>query len=67
MSGRMALLALSVSVLCIGLLNGCDGGGAGSGPTPDQHDADPTAGHMVHPAGGPDSPDAKKASAAPSK
>lgn len=46
-----------VGVLALFLAAGC--GGASTGPAPEAHDQDKTAGHMNHPAGGPDSPLAK--------
>ena len=48
-AGRIGFVAL---ISC--LLIGCDG--ASTGTTSVAHDQDPTAGHMNHPAGGPDSP-----------
>ena len=39
------------------LFAGCDG--QSTGPTPEAHDQDKTAGHLNYPAGGPDSPLAK--------
>ncbi len=46
---------LGMAALC--LTAGC--GGATTGTTPESHDQDKTAGHLNHPAGGPDSPLAK--------
>lgn len=39
---------------------GC-GGAPSAGPTPEAHDQDAKAEHMVNPAGGPNSPEAKAA------
>jgi hypothetical protein len=49
---------LATATLCL-LIVGCDGPTSGTATEP--HDQDKTAGHMVHPAGGPNSPQAKKA------
>jgi hypothetical protein len=55
---------LATATLCT-LIVGCDG--PTSGTATEAHDQDKTAGHMVHPAGGPSSPLAKKAAAAAAK
>lgn len=60
MSRRLLMIGWTVAALSLGSLTGCDSGPE-TGTTPDTHDADAKAGHMVHPAGGPNSPDAKKA------
>ena len=60
MTRRTIVGALTASALGLCLLVGCDGG-ADSGPTTDVHDADASVGHMVQPAGGPNSPEGKKA------
>ncbi|MGE3820117.1 MAG: hypothetical protein AB7I30_11890 [Isosphaeraceae bacterium] len=67
MTRRMSLLMMNVLMFGVLTFVGCGGGGATTGAAPEAHDSDPTAGHMVHPAGGPDSPEAKKAAESPAK
>ncbi|WZO97784.1 hypothetical protein EP7_004835 [Isosphaeraceae bacterium EP7] len=51
---------LAAAALCM-LIVGCDG--PTTGTATEAHDQDKSAGHMVHPAAGPNSPMAKKAAA----
>ena len=53
----LAKLAFAAGMLALGSLVGC--GGVTTGTAPVAHDQDKTAGHMNHPAGGPNSPLAK--------
>jgi hypothetical protein len=60
MPRRPIVVALCAAVIGLSLTAGCDSGGP-THTTPEAHDQDTQAGHMVHPAGGPNSPEAKAA------